>query len=152
MLTAVKKLREKLAWLMLWIRHWFRKIFLAWKPENGLQTFLEHYAGDAIFPVSESERSSFPAYQKCQACSLCTFSCVAIQEGRAPSSFEPKFIMLGYGRSSHESEFFLEEWLPCIECQACTVTCPNDVPVHAMAQQIIDRRKQIGFRSTYTPD
>jgi heterodisulfide reductase subunit C len=144
--SAFRKIKAKIVLWVLFFRSLLRRLFFSWKPEKGLEKFFENYSADAILTVSENERSQFPSYQKCQACSLCTFSCSALHEGRAPSSFEPKFIMLGYGRSSHESEYYLEEWLPCVECKACTVECPNDVPVHTMAQQIIERRHRVGFR------
>lgn len=139
--------KAKLALAFLFFAHLFKRAFFLWKRRSELPRFLSFYAADAITPISEAERSRFPSFQRCQICSLCTFSCSAIQQGRAPGSFEPKFLMTGFGRSSHESEYFLPEWLPCAECAECTVKCPNDVPVHAMAEQIIERRKNLAFRS-----
>jgi len=126
--------------------HLFGRIFLFWRKRKGLDQFLSQYAADAIYPITPGERKLFPSYQRCQVCSLCTFSCVAIQLGKAPSDFEPKFLMLGYGRSPHESEVFLDEWMPCYECKSCTILCPNDVPIHTMAKQIKKRRERLGFR------
>jgi len=146
MASALRRFWARLTLLLLLVRHLAKRTLFFWKKKPGLATFIKQYSADAIFPVTEAERSHFPVSQKCQACSLCTLSCAALREGRAASSFEPKFIMLGYSRSSHESEFFLEDWLPCLGCDACTVECPNEVPVHAVAQQIIDRRNRIGFR------
>lgn len=127
--------------------HLMKRIFLFWKRPRGLKDFLSQYAADGIFPVTREERSRYPSFERCQACSLCTFSCEAIVAGRAPSAFEPKYILLSLGRSPHESEVFLEEWLPCYECEKCSVTCPNQVPVHEMAQEIIERRNRLGFRN-----
>lgn len=124
----------------------FARFFLFWRRRKGLEHFLKHYSADAVSPVTPSERFHFASFQKCQVCSLCTFSCTAVKEARCPGNFEPKFLMLGYGRSSHEAEYFLEEWLPCYECGACVVECPNDVPIHAMANEIISRRERSGFR------
>lgn len=142
------KFQAKLALAWLFLGHLIKRVLFFWKRSDGLTKFLATYSGDAIFPVSLGERSAFPSYQRCQVCSLCTFSCAAIKEGKAPSSFEPKFLMIGYGRSSHESEYFIEDWLPCLECVECTVDCPNDVPVHAMGQQIVERRNRLGFRQS----
>lgn len=141
------KFQAKLVLAWTFLIHLIKRVIFFWRKAPGLSRFLEVYAADAIFPVGEGERAKFPSYEKCQICSLCTFSCEAVKQGKAPSSFEPKFIMTGYGRSSHEAEYFLEEWLPCAECNACTVECPNDVPVHAMVSQIIERRNRLGFRS-----
>lgn len=124
-----------------------RRVLFFWKNSSGLDRFLNQYLSDGIFPVSSRERQGFPSYQRCQACSLCTFSCTAIKEGRAPSGFEPKFIMLGLTRSSDESEYFLEEWVPCLECDTCRIECPNDVPIHAAAEQIREWRNRLAFRS-----
>ncbi len=129
------------------IIHLLRRVFFFWRKTHGLNKFLEYFSLDAITPVEESEREIFPSFQKCINCSLCTFSCTAIQQGKAPSGFEPKFILLGLGRSPHESEIFLEEWLPCIECGHCQVLCPNDVPIHKMGEVIIQRRQRVGARS-----
>lgn len=132
---------------VLFIIHFFRKLAFWKKSEPGLVTFLGHFGGDGVYEVSKRERAQFPSYSKCHACSLCTFSCTAVRDGNAPFDFEPKFIMLGYGRSPHEAEYFLEEWLPCLGCKRCTVECPNDVPIHAMASQIIERQKKLGFET-----
>lgn len=142
----LRKLRAQGVLAFLFVIHLLKKVFFFWRRPRGLSIFLGQYIADGIYPVEERERHEFPSFQKCQACSLCTFSCTAVQQGRAPSAFEPKFIMLGLGRSSHESEVFLEEWLPCIECGSCQVLCPNDVPIHRMAEQIIERRQRVGFR------
>ena len=147
MALSLPKLRAKIALAGLFFLQLLGRMFLFWRRRPGLPRFLELYAADAISTISATERSRFPEYQKCQACSLCTFSCTAIHEGRAPAAFEPKFLMLGFGRSSHESEYFLPDWLPCLECGECTVNCPNNVPVHAMAEQIMERRNRLGFRS-----
>ncbi|MBI4402990.1 MAG: 4Fe-4S dicluster domain-containing protein [Deltaproteobacteria bacterium] len=141
------KMQAKLVLALLFFYHLLGKLLFFWRRPKGLQNFLDSYRADGIFPVGSNERSHFPTYQRCQVCSLCTFSCTAIQKGLAPADFEPKFVMLGYGGSSHESEIFLEEWLPCIECEQCSVLCPNDVPIHGMAQMIIERRKKVGFRN-----
>lgn len=140
------KFQAKLALAWMFLIHLIKRVVFFWRKTPGLSRFLEVYAADAIFPISEKERAKFPSYEKCQICSLCTFTCEAVKQGSAPSSFEPKFILTGYGRSSHESEYFLEEWLPCLECQSCTIECPNDVPVHEMATQILERRNRLAFR------
>lgn len=139
-------LKAKLALALTFFWHLLCRLLLFWKKRPGLETFLKYYAADSIYPISGNERAEFPSYQRCLACSLCTFSCVAIQQGTAPSGFEPKFILLGYGRSPHESEVFLEEWLPCYSCQTCQVLCPNQVPVHLVAERIMKRRNRLGFR------
>ena len=146
MFSRFHKFQAKLALALIFFRHLFLRALFFWRKPGGLPKFLGHFAADAISPISLHEREVFPQLQRCQNCSLCTFSCVAVQNGKAPSGFEPKFLMLGLGRSSHESEYFLEEWLPCAECEACTVVCPNDVPVHEMATVILERRKQLTFR------
>jgi heterodisulfide reductase subunit C len=120
--------------------------FFFLRRRRARQNILARYSPDGIYALPEAERAAFPSYQKCLACSLCTFSCQAIASGRAPASFEPKYLFFAYGRSSADSEVFREQWLPCTECSACTVECPNGAPIHAMAQQIIDRRKRVGFR------
>jgi heterodisulfide reductase subunit C len=135
-----------LGWLF--FIHLIKRVLFFWKRPPGLPVFLKIYASDAIAPVTDSERSRFPHYTRCQGCSQCTFSCEGIKQGRAPASFEPKFIMLGYGRSSHEAEYFLEDWLPCVQCKECTVHCPNDVPIHEMATQVMERRNRLGFRAS----
>lgn len=131
---------------VLFFYHLIKRVCLFWRRRGGFEQFMKQYHADGILPVSARERALTPSYQSCQTCSLCTFSCTAVQKGTAPSDFEPKFIMLGYGRSPHESEIFLEEWLPCLECETCHILCPNEVPIHAMASQIIERRKRLGFR------
>jgi len=143
---SFRRYQAKAVLASLFIRHLFRRVVFFWRPHKGLPTFLANYQSDAIFPVTPNERALMPSFQKCQACSLCTFSCTAILQGKAPASFEPKFLMLGYGRSSHEAEYFLEEWLPCLECGKCEVNCPNDVPVHEMAETIRERRERLAFR------
>jgi heterodisulfide reductase subunit C len=143
---SLSKIRARI--LLGW---WFAVAFLGrlkfWNRRQARQTLLARYRADSLTAVSENERASFPRFQKCLACSLCTFSCTAIREGRAVASFEPKFLMLAYGRSSRDSEVFREEWFPCAECGACTVECPNDVPIHALIETIRARRGGLGFRS-----
>lgn len=141
------KIQAKLVLAVLFFLHLLKRIFFFWRKPRGLEFFLEQFAQDGIFPISPSERTLFPLLQKCQACSLCTFSCTSIIEGKAPSNFEPKLLLLGFGRSTHESENLFDDWLPCLECKSCQVLCPNDVPVHQMANQIIARRSHLKFRA-----
>src|SRR5690606_21990464 len=108
----LQKFEAKLVLAGLFVVHLFRRIVFFWRKRPGLKEFLENFHEDNITPVDELERKEFPSFQRCQVCSLCTFSCEAITEGRAPAGFEPKFILLGFGRSAHESEYFFEEWLP----------------------------------------
>jgi len=61
--------------------------------------------------------------------------------------FEPKMIMLGFSRSAHEAQYAYEDWLPCIECDACSVICPNQVPIHEAVQLVLERRNQIALRN-----
>lgn len=142
-----RRAKSRAILVFLFIGQLVHRLLFFWQRPSGLARFLSQYAADGISSVSSPERQSFPSYQRCQVCSLCTFSCTAIKEGRAPSGFEPKFILVGLTRSSNESEFFLEEWVPCLECEACRVECPNDVPVHAAAEQIREWRSRVGFRS-----
>jgi heterodisulfide reductase subunit C len=123
---------------------WLYRLFFFWRRSRGAEVFLERYRADQVLAVSETERSLAPSLEKCLHCSLCTLSCDAIQKGVAPSSFEPKQIVGVFGKYTHDSEIFLEEWFPCTSCQACTVLCPNSVPVHAMAEQIVNRRDRLG--------
>lgn len=143
---SLRRLEAKAVLAGLFFLHLFKRVVFFWKPHRGLTTFLGNYQSDAIFPVTPNERALMPSFEKCQACSLCTFSCTAVQQGKAPASFEPKFLMLGYGRSGHEAEYYLEEWLPCLECGKCEVNCPNDVPIHEMAETIRTRRENLKFR------
>ena len=89
------KMWAKLVLASLFFLHLFRRVFLFWRRPPGLANFLENFSKDAIAPVSERERSLMPLFSRCQNCSLCTPSCVAIQSGRAPSGFEPKYLLLG---------------------------------------------------------
>ena len=116
------------------------------RKRNRIEEFLENYALDGILPVESAERSLMPLSQACQNCSLCTLSCSALRQGTAPSGFEPKYILLALGRSSHESEIFMETWVPCVECSECTVLSPVGVPVHGVASLIVARRNRVGFR------
>ena len=145
----MRKIFARSILVFLYLSQLTRRFLPRWRAPDGLERFLAQYVADGVVAIPADERQAFPSYQRCQACSLCTLSCRAIQEGRAPSSFEPKYLLLGLGRSSHESEYFLEEWLPCLECQDCTVTCPNQVPVHAMASRIRERRNRVGFRQGF---
>ena len=124
--------------------YWFAAAFLGrlkfWRRRQVREALLTRYRLDGIFATSEADRAGFTGFQKCVACSLCTFSCTAIREGRAPASFEPKFAILAYGRSAADSEVFREEWLPCATCNACTVECPSDVPLHRMIELVLLRR------------
>lgn len=124
----------------------FHRLFFFWRKGRGADTFLERYRADHVLAISESERSLSPSFEHCQVCSLCTFSCEAVRKGDAPASFEPKLIPSVFAKYPHESEVFLEEWFPCARCAACTVLCPNEVPIHAMVQQVLDRRNRLGFR------
>ncbi len=117
--------------------------FLFWREKEELPAFLAQYAAEGVRAMPAAERTLFPAFQKCQACSLCTFSCSAVRDGVAPPAFEPKYLMLGQGRSAPEAELALDEWIPCVQCSGCTVECPVDVPIHEMGQAIIDRRRRL---------
>jgi heterodisulfide reductase subunit C len=119
---------------------------MLWRRAKTRERLLSRYRPDGILPVADSERAVFPSFQKCVACSLCTFSCEGIKQGRAAPSFEPKYLLLAIGRSSLDSETFREEWFPCAECDVCTVECPNDVPIHGMVEEIRARRDRLGFR------
>lgn len=147
MLTWLRKCYARMVLITLFAIHLVRRSFIFWRKGQGLKKFLDNYASDAVTSVSPIERKNLASFQRCLACSFCSFSCEAILEGRGPVGFEPKYLILSAGRSAHESEVFLEDWLPCLECDACTVVCPNDVPVHAAATQIIDRRNRLAFRS-----
>ncbi|MBI1861390.1 MAG: hypothetical protein HYR96_10780 [Deltaproteobacteria bacterium] len=143
---SLHKLTAKLHLALTFFGHLFLRMLFFWRRRPNSQKFLNHFRADGIFPVSANERNLMPSLEKCQACSLCTFSCTAVLKGTAPAAFEPKYLMLGPGRSPHESEFFLEEWVPCAQCDECTVLCPNNVPIHAMGQVIVERRKNFAFR------
>ena len=119
------------------------RLFLFWRKEQELPDFLARYAADGVRAIPAAERNLFPAFQKCQACSLCTFSCSAVRDGIAPPAFEPKYLMLGQGRSALEAELALDEWIPCVQCSGCTVECPVDVPIHEMGQAIVERRRRL---------
>lgn len=143
--SRFRKWEAKAVLAYLFFRHLFLKVLLFWrKDKNSLAKFFTNYREDFIFPVSEAQRGKLADFQRCQACSLCTFSCEAVQTGRAPASFEPKYLLLSSGRSSHESAFFSDAWLPCVACKTCTVQCPNDVPIHDMAEEILSRFKVLG--------
>jgi len=137
-------IRVYLAFLRLWRR--CERILFFWKAGRGAEAFLEHYRGDQILAVTPTERTRAPEFEKCVACSLCTFSCQAIRKQDAPESFEPKLIVGVFAKRSHDSEVFLEEWFPCARCGSCTVLCPNEVPIHAMVEQVLGRRNRLGFR------
>ena len=147
MASLVRNFRAKAALAFLFFVHLLHRCVFFWRPARGLRTFLSNYELDSVFSVSEFERRMMPHFQKCQACSLCTFSCLAIQEGKAPMKFEPKMIMLGFSRSAHEAQYAYEDWLPCIECDACSVICPNQVPIHEAVQLVLERRNQIALRN-----
>lgn len=140
------KLWAKIVLAIHFLAHLIYRIFFFWKNDDGLNKFFKFYHRDGVYSVLKDERVEWPLYQKCQSCSLCTFSCEPIKLGQAPPSFEPKYIMLSASRSPHESEVFLENWLPCMECKSCTVLCPNDVDIHLMVERILERRKRILFR------
>ncbi|MBY0370793.1 (Fe-S)-binding protein [bacterium] len=122
-----------------------RAVFF-WRRQRGVEAFLARYKADQVVAVSEQERLQSTDLEKCQVCSLCTPTCTAVQAGTAPASFEPKMLLSVFARHSHDSEVFLEEWLACSECNACTVECPTGVPVHAAVDLVLDRRAQVGFR------
>lgn len=146
MLSLYRKLEAKLVLALLFFIHLIKRVVFFWRKPRGLNFFLDTFSEDSVFPVTPQERMLLPALSRCQACSLCSFSCSAIQGGKAPTGFEPKQILLVSARSSHESEIFLEEWLPCAECNACTVQCPTQVPIHEAVQLVMERRKRIAYR------
>lgn len=118
------------------------RALLFWRSDSNLARFFEQYAPDGAEPVPVDLRASFPAYQKCLVCSLCTFSCAAVREGTAPPAFEPKYLLIGPSRRSAAADAFVPEWVPCVTCTKCTVECPNGVPVHAAATLIVSRGKR----------
>ncbi len=126
--------------------HLLSRFVVFWRQRNNSEVFLGHFRHDGILPIGTLEREQMASYQKCQACSLCTFTCTAVLDGSAPAGFEPKYLMLGPGRSPHEAGILLTEWIPCAQCEACTTLCPNDVPIHAMAERIIERGKFFKFQ------
>lgn len=148
MVSWLRKIQATLALASIFFFHLLGRVLFFWRKGQGLKKFLDQYVADAVYSIEPFERMSFPRFQRCQACSLCTFSCTAIQTGIAPSGFEPKYILLALARSQHESEVFLEEWLPCLECKQCVVDCPNDVPIHLVADLVVERRNRVGFRSS----
>lgn len=127
----------KLRYLARRVYHLFR----FWKKEEGLPEFLSRYGADGARTIPRDERALFPSFEKCQACSLCTFSCAAVRDGIAPPAFEPKYLLLAFGRSP---ELAVDDWVPCAACSGCTVECPVDAPIHAMAQNIVDRLRKLG--------
>ena len=147
MLSWMRKIYARVILTYLFCRQLSRRILLFWRRRKGLTTFLEQYAPDYAFATGKLERELLPQFQKCLNCSLCSFSCSALKEGRGPAGFEPKYLPLSAVRSAHESEIFIEDWLPCLDCPDCTVACPNDVPIRAIANTIIARRNRLGFRS-----
>lgn len=122
------------------------RVVFFWKPGRGAEVFLERYRPDHVLGVSETERSQSVASERCQVCSLCTMTCQAIQTGQAPAQFEPKQMVAFFTKCENASEIFIEDWYPCAKCNACTVLCPNQVPVHAMVEQLMQRRARLGFR------
>jgi len=145
--SGLRNFQAKFILALLFLKHLVVWVLRFWIKREGLNRFLKQYSDDGITFVTQKERNHFPHYQRCQICSFCTFSCRAILDGRAPSDFEPKFILLGFGRSSHEAELANEKWFPCVNCQGCTVECPNDVPIHAMASLLVERRNRLNATS-----
>lgn len=134
---------------LLFLKRLWRKVdrlLFFWRATRGAEIFLERYRSDSLVAVSPKERSLGAHFEKCLFCSLCTHSCSAIQSGVAPSGFEPKQIPGVFGKAIHDTEVFSEEWYPCAACGACTVLCPNSVPIHAMVDQVLERRQRVGFR------
>ena len=129
-------------------RFWRRctRLIFFWRAARGAETFLERYRADHVLAITADERAAAPSYEKCVLCSLCTFSCTAIRNASAPPGFEPKLLVGVFGKHTHESEVFLEDWYPCAKCDACTVICPNEVPIHAIVAQVTQRRQKLGFR------
>lgn len=135
----------KVALAITFLTHLLARIIFFWRRVENSERFLANYRADGIFPVGGVERDQMASFQRCQACSLCTFSCSAIKEGSAPPAFEPKYLMLGPSRSAHEGNVMLDEWIPCAKCSVCTVLCPNDVPIHAVVERIQERRKNFAY-------
>lgn len=111
-----------------------------WERRQVRQNLLERYRPDGLSAMRDTERAVFASFQKCVNCSLCTLSCEGIREGRGAPSFEPKFLLLAYGRGPRSGDVFRDDWIPCAACNACTVECPNDVPIHTVADTIRNQR------------
>ena len=131
------------------IRRWrfgllrLKRWVLFWRDDTALDQVLAQYGPDRLYRVLGEDRARAPAFQKCIACSLCTFSCRAVREGMAPPSFEPKQLAIGFGRGAIANPQLPAAWAPCASCDHCTVECPNDVPVHAIAESLIGMRKTL---------
>lgn len=144
---SFRRTQAKAVLAALFFIHLFQRVIFFWRKRRGLPKFLANFSADGIGVVSPAEREGLALDSRCIACSLCTFSCTKIAEGTAPPQFEPKLLLLGFGRSAHEAEYATEDWLPCLECGSCTVVCPTHAPVHAAAERIRERRLKIRFRS-----
>ncbi len=134
---------------LLFLKRFLRKadrVFFFWRQSREAEVFLERHRADGLVAVSAKQRGLSVGFEKCLFCALCTHSCDAIRKGIAPPGFEPKQITGVFGKAVHETEVFMEEWYPCATCSACTVTCPNEVPIHAMVEQVLERRQRLGFR------
>jgi heterodisulfide reductase subunit C len=147
--VALKSRFEGRRWLKL--RYFLRRayhLFLFWQKEEGLAPFLARHKAEGLWTLSREARALAPSFEKCQVCSLCTFTCAAVRDGTAPPAFEPKYLLVALGRAP---ELSVEEWVPCAACTACTVECPVDVPIHAMAQSIVEGSRRFAEITAEVP-
>ncbi len=127
------------------LRHRVQRRLFFWRRDKGSEVFLERYRPDSVLAVTSQERTNAIEFERCVLCSLCVYSCEAIQKGEALPGFEPKLIAAVFAKS-HEAELFTDSWFPCVQCKACSVLCPNGVPLHTMANQLVQRRQNLGFK------
>lgn len=112
--------------------HLLRSVIGKKKPDQA-ELFRSYFREDRITSLTAAEHLELPAFEKCVACGLCPSHCrvMELAEGRF---LGPMHLAITASRSQPDFLHDLDSLLLCAACGQCEPSCPEKVPVAAIAQ------------------
>ena len=108
-------------------RHLFGK--LLGRSRTNAADFLNNYAEDHAFSLSQQERDAIPSFETCYQCRQCDVICPPFQDNL--KSLPPSYVVMGLSRqmAAFPTSQGRLDHLNCDDCGVCLPECPQNVPV-----------------------
>lgn len=113
-----------------------RAITLILPAKNPLARFLEHYCGDNITIVSQSDRAALFDHLHCINCGTCDLHCPLLTSNADPAFPGPSALVAAASRSFPDLPYALDAAHRCMLCGQCELACPQKIPISEIARHI----------------
>ncbi len=130
----LKKIQSLIFLGRFFILHLFKRVFFVLKKDSSA-TFLNHYAGDHIFALSQDDKKLLMTASACYACKLCDNVCPKANDAQHNL---PSFVILSQSRlltDLHRSPNDCPDG-----CHQCDLACPVQIPIRSLIDWIKDHQ------------